>query len=49
MLGVDGLAQLVLDSAKLTLPGMRRAMLDGVAARRHGPLADVSLVIIEVR
>ena len=49
MLGVEGLAQLVLDSAKLTLPQMRRAILDGVAAWRQGPLADdVSLVIIEV-
>jgi len=50
MLGVKGLARLVLDSAKLTLPEMRRAVLDGVSAWKHGPLADdVSLVIIEVR
>ena len=50
MLGVDGFAQLVLDSAKLPLPEMRQAVLDGVAAWRHGPLADdVSLVIVEVR
>ncbi|HMD07104.1 MAG TPA: SpoIIE family protein phosphatase [Candidatus Acidoferrum sp.] len=50
MLGVDGFARLVLDSAKLPLPEMRQAVLDGVAAWRHGPLADdVSLVIVEVR
>lgn len=50
MLGVEGFAQLVLDSAKLPLPEMRQAVLDGVAAWRHGPLADdVSLVIVEVR
>ena len=50
MLDVEGFAQLVLDSAKLPLPEMRRAVLDGVAAWRHGPLADdVSLVIVEVR
>jgi sigma-B regulation protein RsbU (phosphoserine phosphatase) len=49
MLGVDGLARLVRDSAKLTLPKMRQAVLDGVTAWRHGPLADdVSLVIVEV-
>lgn len=50
MLGVDGLSQLVLDAAKLKLPEMQQAILDGVAAWRHGPLADdVSLVIVEVR
>jgi serine phosphatase RsbU (regulator of sigma subunit) len=50
MLGIEGFAQLVLDSAKLPLPEMRQAVLDGVAAWRHGPLADdVSLVIVEVR
>jgi sigma-B regulation protein RsbU (phosphoserine phosphatase) len=50
MLDVEGFAQLVLDSAKLPLPEMRQAVLDGVAAWRHGPLADdVSLVIVEVR
>jgi sigma-B regulation protein RsbU (phosphoserine phosphatase) len=49
MLGVDGLSQLVLASAKLPLPEMRQAILDGVTAWRHGPLADdVSLVIVEV-
>jgi phosphoserine phosphatase RsbU/P len=50
MLGVDGFARLVLASAKLPLPEMRQAVLDGVAKWRHGPLADdVSLVIVEVR
>ncbi len=50
MLGVEGFSQLVLDSAKLTLPEMRQAILDGVAAWSHGPLVDdVSLVIVEVR
>ena len=49
MLGVEGLSGLVLQAAKLPLSGMRQAILDGVAAWRHGPLADdVSLVIVEV-
>ena len=50
MLGVEGLEDLVLQSATLTLPDMQKTILDGVAAWRHGPLADdVSLVIVEVR
>ena len=50
MLGVEGLEDLVLQSATLTLAGMQKTILDGVAAWRHGPLADdVSLVIAEVR
>lgn len=50
MLGVDGLEELVRRSAKKTLPEMRQAILDGVAAWRQGPLADdLSLVIVEVR
>ena len=50
MLGVEGLSQLVLNSAKLPLPEMRQVIIDGVAAWRHGPLADdVSLVIVEIR
>jgi serine phosphatase RsbU (regulator of sigma subunit) len=49
MLGVDGFARLVLDSAKLPLPEMRQAVLDGVTTWQQGPLADdVSLVIVEV-
>src|SRR5215469_4492567 len=50
MLGIEGFSQLVLDAANLTLPKMRRAIIDGVAAWRQGPLADdVSLVIVEIR
>jgi phosphoserine phosphatase RsbU/P len=50
MLGVEGLKDLVLQSAKLPLADMQKTILDGVAAWRHGPPADdVSLVIVEVR
>ena len=50
MLDVEGLQKLVHQSATLTLPEMQKAILDGVAGWRHGPLADdVSLVIVEVR
>lgn len=50
MLGVEGLEDLVLQSAKLPLADMQKTILDGVAAWRNGPLADdVSLVIVEVR
>jgi PAS domain S-box-containing protein len=50
MLGVEGLEGLVRESAKRALPEMRQAILDGVAAWRHGPLADdLSLVIVELR
>lgn len=38
MLGVEGLEDLVRKSAKKTLPEMKQAILDGVAAWRHGPL-----------
>jgi serine phosphatase RsbU (regulator of sigma subunit) len=49
MLGVEGLEDLVLQSAKIPLADMQKTILDGVAAWRHGPLADdVSLVIAEV-
>jgi len=49
MLGVERFSQLVLDSAKRPLPEMRKAILDGVATWRRGPLADdVSLLIVEV-
>jgi sigma-B regulation protein RsbU (phosphoserine phosphatase) len=49
MLGVEGLKDLVHESATLTLGEMQRAILDGVAAWSHAPLADdVSLVIAEV-
>jgi sigma-B regulation protein RsbU (phosphoserine phosphatase) len=50
MLGVQGLEDLVLQSATLTLADMQKTILEGVAAWRNGPLADdVSLVIVEVR
>ena len=50
MLGVEGLERLVRESLKRSLPEMRRAILDGVAAWRQGPLADdVSLIIVELR
>jgi serine phosphatase RsbU (regulator of sigma subunit) len=50
MLGVEGLEDLVLQSATLALADMQKTILDGVAAWRHGPLPDdVSLVIVEVR
>jgi PAS domain S-box-containing protein len=49
MLGVEGLEELVRQSAKRSLPEMRQAILDGVTAWRHGPLADdLSLVIVEL-
>jgi PAS domain S-box-containing protein len=49
MLGVEGLKTLVGRSAQRALPEMRQAILDGVVAWSHGPLADdVSLVIVEV-
>ncbi len=50
MLGVEGLEELVLQSATRALPEMKQAILEGAAAWRHGALADdVSLVIVEIR
>jgi sigma-B regulation protein RsbU (phosphoserine phosphatase) len=50
MLGVEGLAELVRRSAKRTLQEMKQAILDGVAAWRHGAHTDdMSLVIVELR
>jgi serine phosphatase RsbU (regulator of sigma subunit) len=50
MLGVEGLQEPVPQSSKRALPEMRQAIFDGVAAWRHGPLADdLSLVIVELR
>ena len=50
MLGIQGLQELIRQSAVRPLPEMKQAILDGVAAWSHGPLADdVSLVIVEVR
>ena len=50
MLGIEGFSRLVRDAANLPLPEMRQAIINGVAAWRHGPLADdVSLIIVEIR
>ena len=50
MLGVQGLQELVRQSATTALPKMKQAIVDGAAAWRHATLADdVSLVIVEVR
>jgi PAS domain S-box-containing protein len=50
MLGVEGLEKIVRQSATRALPEMKQAILDGVAAWRHGTMADdVSLIVVEVR
>ncbi len=50
MLGVEGLKTLVLESSQRPIHEFKQAILDGVTAWAHGPLADdVSLVIVEVR
>jgi PAS domain S-box-containing protein len=50
MLGVEGFAGLVRDSAHLPLPEMRQSILNGVTSWTHRPFADdVSLLIVEVR
>ena len=50
MLGVEGLATLVRESATQSLQQMKRTILDGVATWRNGSLADdISLIIVEVR
>ena len=50
MLGVEGLQELVSQSATRALPEMKQAILEGAAAWSQGALADdVSLVIVEVR
>ena len=50
MFDIEGLEELVRQSAGRTLPEMKQAIIEGVAAWSHGPLADdVSLVIVEVR
>jgi serine phosphatase RsbU (regulator of sigma subunit) len=49
MLGVEGLEDLVLQSATLPLADMQKAILDGVSAWRHGPLTDdVSFILVEI-
>ena len=50
MLGLEGLEALVRESSTRALPEMKETILEGVAAWRHGTMADdVSLVIVEVR
>jgi len=50
MLGVEGLATLVRESATQSLQQMKQTVLDGVATGRNGPLADdISLIIVQVR
>ncbi len=50
MLGVEGLEELIRESAKRTLPEMKQAILQGVTAWRYGPLTDdMSLVLVEIR
>jgi sigma-B regulation protein RsbU (phosphoserine phosphatase) len=50
MLGVEGLQELVRQSATRALPEMKQGIVEGAAAWSHGPPADdVSLVIVEVR
>jgi serine phosphatase RsbU (regulator of sigma subunit) len=50
MLGIEGLQELIRQSATRPLREMKQAILEGVAAWSRGPLADdVSLVIVEVR
>jgi serine phosphatase RsbU (regulator of sigma subunit) len=50
MFGIEGFQELIRHSATRPVSEMKQAILDGVAAWSHGPLADdVSLVIVEVR
>ena len=50
MLKVEGLQSFVRDTARLPFGEMKQAILDRVAAWRHGPpVDDVSLVLVEVR
>ena len=49
MLGVEGLQNLILESAERPIRELKQAILNGVTTWRHGPLSDdVSLVIVEV-
>jgi PAS domain S-box-containing protein len=49
MLGVEGLSEIVRETAMLPLPEMTREIVSRVAAFRSGPAADdMSLVIIEI-
>jgi PAS domain S-box-containing protein len=49
MLGVEGLSDIVRDTAKLSLVQMKQEIVDRVAAWRSGPPADdMSLVVVEI-
>ena len=49
MLGVEGFAEIVRETSKLSLPEMKQQILERVAAWRYGPAADdMSLVLIEI-
>jgi PAS domain S-box-containing protein len=49
MLGVEGLSDIVRDTAKLSLAQMKQEIVDRVAAWRSGPPADdMSLVVVEI-
>ncbi|MGA8223251.1 MAG: SpoIIE family protein phosphatase [Candidatus Acidiferrales bacterium] len=49
MLGVEGLSDIVRDTAKLPLAQMKQEIVDRVAAWRSGPPADdMSLVVVEI-
>jgi PAS domain S-box-containing protein len=49
MLGVEGLSEIVRDASHLSLPDMKRQILDRVEAWRHGPATDdVSVVLVEI-
>ena len=49
MLGVEGLSDIVRDTAKLSLAQMKQEIVDRVAAWRCGPPADdMSLVVLEI-
>jgi sigma-B regulation protein RsbU (phosphoserine phosphatase) len=49
MLGVEGLAEIIRETATLPLPEMTREIVNRVAAFRGGPAADdMSLVVVEI-
>jgi PAS domain S-box-containing protein len=49
MLGVDGLSDIVRETAKLPLADMKQEIVERVAAWRSGPAADdMSLVVVEI-
>ena len=49
MLGVEGLSDIVRDTARLSLSQMKQEIIDRVASWRYGPPADdMSLVVVEI-